>query len=323
MDRNNELLLRVARLYHVQSETMDAIANQLGVSRSTVSRLLKDAKDRGLVRVSIVDPERPMTRLAELFDRYFHVNAHLVHVRTGASGVFRLEQVAKVAAKLIDETVHDGDTIGVAWGTTTAAVAMQLSPRDLTGVTVVGLNGGANHRTTGLPYVGSILQRFATSFRGEEQLFTLPAFFDDPTTKAMMWKERSTQHVLEVRAGCRIAVFGVGGLGAELQSHVYAANYLDDTDLTELGRNHVVGDVCTVMLREDGTWRDIAFNERATGITPAELRGLPKRICVVSGSSKAAPVLGALRAGVMTDLVIDDETARAVLRRMQPRLRID
>ncbi|MEO7587554.1 MAG: sugar-binding domain-containing protein [Arachnia sp.] len=323
MDRNNELLLRVARLYHVQSETMDAIAHQLGVSRSTVSRLLKEARDRGLVRVSIVDPERPMSRLAELFDRYFHVNAHLVHVRTGASSVFRLDQVARVAARLIDETVHDGDTVGVAWGTTTSAIAVQLRPRDLAGVTVVGLNGGANHRTTGLPYVGSILQRFAAAFRGEEQLFTLPAFFDDPNTRAAMWRERSTQHVLEVRSSSRVAVFGVGGLGSELQSHVYSANYLDEADLAELTRSNVVGDVCTVMLREDGSWRDVPFNERATGITPAELRSIPRRICVVSGESKAAPVLGALRAGVMTDLVVDDETARAVLRRMRPGLRVD
>ncbi len=323
MDRNNELLLRVARLYHVQSETMDAIAHQLGVSRSTVSRLLKEARERGLVRVSVVDPERPMTRLAELFDRYFHVNAHLVHVRAGASSVFRLDQVAKVAAKLIDETVHDADTIGIAWGTTTSAIAGQLLPRDLSGVIVVGLNGGANHRTTGLPYVGSILQRFAAAFGGEDQLFTLPAFFDDPRTKEAMWKERSTRHVLEVRASCRVAVFGVGGLGAELQSHVYAANYLDQADLAELARENVAGDVCTIMLREDGSWRDIKFNERATGITPAELRAIPRRICAVSGVSKASPVLGALRAGVMTDLVIDDETARAVLRLMRPGLRID
>ncbi|RMB62406.1 transcriptional regulator [Tessaracoccus antarcticus] len=302
---------------------MDAIAHQLGVSRSTVSRLLKEGRDRGLVRVTIIDPERPMSRLAELFDRYFHVNAHLVHVRTGASSVFRLDQVARVAARLIDETVNDGDTVGVAWGTTTSAIAVQLRPRDLTGVTVVGLNGGANHRTTGLPYVGSILQRFAAAFRGEEQLFTLPAFFDDPLTRAAMWRERSTQHVLEVRASSRVAVFGVGGLGSELQSHVYSANYLDEQDLAELTRSNVVGDVCTVMLREDGSWRDVPFNERATGITPAELRSIPKRICVVSGASKAAPVLGALRAGVMTDLVVDDETARAVLRRMRPGLRFD
>ncbi len=135
--------------------------------------------------------------------------------------------------------MKDYDTIGVAWGTTTSAVAVQLRPRDLTGVTVVGLNGGANHRTTGLPYVGSILQRFATAFRGEEQLFSLPAFFDDPATKAVMWKERSTQHVLRGRRGSRVALFGVGGLGAELQSHVYAANYLDVENLAELTQNNV------------------------------------------------------------------------------------
>lgn len=323
MGTNNELLLRVARLYHVQSETMDAIANQLGVSRSTVSRLLKEARDRGLVRVSIVDPERPLTRLATLFRQHFHVNAHLVHVRPGTSSVFRLDQVALVAARLLDDTIRDDDTLGVAWGTTTSAIASHLTPRDVSGVTVVGLNGGANHRTTGLPYVGSILNGFATAFRGEEQLFALPAFFDDPDTRAAMWKERSTKHVLEVRSRCRVAVFGVGGLGSELQSHVYSANYLDEADLSELARSHVVGDVCTVMLREDGSWRDIPLNTRATGITPDELRTIPSRICVVSGVSKAAPVLGALRAGVMTDLVIDNETARAVLRRMQPHRRID
>lgn len=323
MDRNNELLLRVARMYHVQAETMDAIANQLGVSRSTVSRLLKDARDRGLVRVTVVDPERPMTRVSELFERHFHVTAHLVNVRAGASSVFRLDQVAKVAARLLDETIRNGDTVGVAWGTTTSAIAMHLRPRDLSGVTIIGLNGGANQRTTGLPYVGSILEKFATAFNADEMMFTLPAFFDHPETRRAMWSERSTQHVLEVRASTRVAVFGVGGLGSELQSHVYSANYLDESDLTELTRNRVVGDVCTVMLREDGSWRDIAFNERATGMTPAELRQIPRRVCVVSGVSKAAPVLGALRAGVATDLVIDDETARAVLRRMRPGLRLD
>lgn len=218
VERNNELLLKVARLYHVQSETMDAIAHQLGASRSTVSRLLKEARERGLIRVTVVDPERPMTRVAELFEKHFRVRAHLVSVRPGASSVFRLDQVARVAARLLDEAMRDGTTMGVAWGTTTSAVAMQLQPRDLSGVTVVGLNGGANQRTTGLPYVGSILQRFATAFHGEEQLFPLPAFFDDPETKAAMWRERSTRHVLAVRAACQVAIFGVGGLNSNYKA---------------------------------------------------------------------------------------------------------
>ena len=323
MERNTELLLRVARMYYIQSETMEAIAHHLGVSRSTVSRLLKEAKDRGLVRVTITDPDRPMTRLAKIFRKNFRVQAHLVNVRPGSSYVLRLEQVAKVAARLLDEIITDNDVVGVAWGTTVSAVAQHLRPRDLSGVTVVSLNGGANHRTTGLPYVGSILQRFAAAFHGEEQFLALPAFFDNPGTRTAMWAERSTRHMLQVRAACTKAVFGVGGLGADLQSHVYSANYLDDSELACLKSEGVVGDVCTVMLRADGSWRDIPINSRATGMTPAELRAIPRRICVVSGTGKAVPVLGALRAGVATDLVIDEETARAVLHEMRPGLHFD
>ena len=203
------------------------------------------------------------------------------------------------------------------------AIAQHLQPRDLSGVIVVSLNGGANQRTTGLPYVGSILQRFAVAFHGEEQFLALPAFFDNPDTRTAMWAERSTRHMLQVRASCTKAVFGVGGLGSELQSHVYSANYLDDSELADLKSAGVVGDVCTVMLRADGSWRDIPINSRATGMTPAELRAIPRRICVVSGTGKAVPVLGALRAGVATDLVIDEETARAVLHEMRPGLRLD
>jgi DNA-binding transcriptional regulator LsrR (DeoR family) len=309
-------------MYYVQAETMDAIAHHLGVSRSTVSRLLKEARERGLVRVTIVDPDRPLGRLADLFQQHFRVNAHIVQVRPGASNVFRLDQVARTAADILGELVTDGDTIGVAWGTTTSAIATHLRPRDLSGVTVIGLNGGANHQTTGLPYVGSILHRFADTFRGQEQLLALPAFFDDPATREAMWRERSTRHILRVRDSCRIALFGVGALGADLQSHVYASNYLNPDDLDDLQRQGVVGDVCTVMLREDGSYRDLEINRRATGMTPAELQRVPRRICVVSGLAKASPVLGALRAGVATDLVIDQETARAVLARMKPGIRL-
>ena len=321
-DKSSEALITVARMYYVQAETMDAIAHHLGVSRSTVSRLLKEARERGLVRVTIVDPDRPLGRLADLFQQHFRVNAHIVQVRPGASNVFRLDQVARTAADILGELVTDGDTVGVAWGTTTSAIATHLRPRDLSGVTVIGLNGGANHQTTGLPYVGSILHRFADAFRGQEQLLALPAFFDDPATREAMWRERSTRHILRVRDSCRIALFGVGALGADLQSHVYASNYLNPDDLDDLQRQGVVGDVCTVMLREDGSYRDLEINRRATGMTPAELQRVPRRICVVSGLAKASPVLGALRAGVATDLVIDQETARAVLARMKPGIRL-
>ena len=109
----------------------------------------------------------------------------------------------------------------------------------------------------------------------------------------------------------------MGCLQGRVASHVYTAGYLDESDMTQLAADGVVGDVCTVLLREDGTYADIAYNARATGLTPAELQRIPRRLCVVADPSRAAAVVGALRAGTATDLVLDEGTARAVLDRLR------
>jgi DNA-binding transcriptional regulator LsrR (DeoR family) len=99
---------------------------------------------------------------------------------------------------------------------------------------------------------------------------------------------------------------------------VYSAGYLDERDLGALYTAGVVGDVCTVFLREDGSHQDIAINRRATGPTPEELARVPRRLCVVAGEAKLRPLLAAIRAGVVTDLVIDEPTARRLVPRRTP-----
>ena len=78
----------------------------------------------------------------------------------------------------------------------------------------------------------------------------------------------------------------------------------------------MVGDVCTVFLRADGTYEDLALNERATGPTPAELTRIPRRVCAVAGENKVIPLLAALRAGIITQLILDEQTARELRRRI-------
>ncbi|MBU4214688.1 MAG: transcriptional regulator, partial [Actinobacteria bacterium] len=87
----------------------------------------------------------------------------------------------------------------------------------------------------------------------------------------------------------------------------------DADDIAELKAQGVVGDVCTVFLRADGSWRDVSLNDRATGPTPEQLQHIPRRVAVVAGDNKVAPLLAALRAGVMTDLVVDERTATRLM----------
>ena len=91
-----------ASMYYVQGETMEVIAHHLGVSRSTVSRLLARARQEGIVRVSLVQPGGAGSlegRMAQVFG----VRTHIVPVREGTTEIHRLQQVASVAAaRMVD-----------------------------------------------------------------------------------------------------------------------------------------------------------------------------------------------------------------------------
>jgi deoxyribonucleoside regulator len=109
-----------------------------------------------------------------------------------------------------------------------------------------------------------------------------------------------------------LVVFSTGAAGSRVPSHVYAGGYLEPQELAALDREGVVGDVATVFFRTDGSSDGIPLNERATGPHFDVLRQVRKRLCIVSGASKVLSVRGALAAGLVTDLVVDEAVARAL-----------
>ena len=333
-----------ASMYYVQGETMEVIAHHLRVSRSTVSRLLARARQEGVVRVTLVQPGGAGS-LEGRMTQAFGVRTHIVPVREGTTEIHRLQQVASVAAAhMVDliealaeqagnggPQVHDpagsggegsvqgrgsgGVVVGVAWGTTMSEVSAALPSRSVPGLTVVQLNGASDPVHEG-PSAGEVLSRMRLSLGARTISFPVPAFFDHVATREAMWSERSVKRVLSVARRASLAVFGVGALDAlngALPSQVYEGGHLTARDQGVLRRQNVVGDVCTVLLRADGSWRDVTLNARATGPTPAQLARIPRRLCVAAGTGKARALLAALRARTATDLVVDDATARAVL----------
>ena len=305
--------LRAAQMYYLQDLTMEAIGDELNISRSSVSRLLDLARSRGIVDIKVNSPTDAPQRIERAIKDTYGVTAYLVPVPERTSHIDRLERVALSAARMLGDFYTSNMTMGIAWGSTISAVSRHLGKKSTGNSEVVQLNGAGNDHTTGVTYSSEILRRFGEAFGVRVTHFPVPAFFDDPNTKAALWRERSTARIVELQKRIDIALFGLGSVFAEVPSQVYAGGYLSEGDIAHLSDQKVVGDVATVFFRADGSWKDIPINLRSSGPGLDVIRSAPRRLCVLSGRQRLESLKGALAAELITDLIIDDSTARALV----------
>jgi len=305
--------LHAAQLYYQQDLTMEAIGNELRVSRSSVSRLLQLARDMGIVDIRVHQPTDEPRRIERALRERFGVRGYLVPVPERVSHIERLERVTRTAARMLGEFFRSNMIMGVAWGSTITTLSRHLVPTETTNSEIVQLNGAGNDHTSGVVYSSEILSRFGQAFHAGVQYFPVPAFFDNPQTKQLLWAERSTRRVLDLQQRMDIALFGLGSMTAEVPSQVYTGGYLSKADIAQLQREGIVGDVATVFFRADGSSSDIAVNQRSSGPPLDTIRQAPRRLCVVSGQRRLEALRGGLAAELITDLIVDTPTARMLV----------
>ena len=305
--------LHAAQLYYQQDLTMEAIGHELGVSRSSVSRLLQQAREAGIVDIRVNQPSDDPRRIEAQLREDYGVRGYLVPVPDRISHIDRLDRVARSAARMLAEFFGSSMVMAVAWGSTVTALSRHLPRSETTNAEVVQLNGAGNDHTSGVVYSSEILSRFGQAFQASVQHFPVPAFFDNPETKRLLWAERSTQRVLDLQRRADIALFGLGSMSAEVPSQVYTGGYLSEADIAGLQRQGIVGDVATVFYRADGSSEDIEVNQRSSGPPLDAVRAIPRRLCVVSGERKLDALRGALAADLITDLIVDTPTAKKLV----------
>ncbi len=311
----NALAVKVARLYYYQNLTTENIAQELGLSRPKVSRLLTHARLAGLIEIRVHDPEaHPQELERAIRDRYHLSNVKVVTVPVNSAEDEWLKSVAVFAGKHLNSLIHSEMVIGLAWGTTTDAISRYLTPKRCVQVDVVQLNGSGNVYSINNFYIADIYTRFALNYGGRAHLFPVPAFFDHRESKQTMWRERSVQRVLELSAKADLLVYSVGAANSRIPSYVHAGGFLEERDLEDLEREGVVGDIATVFFRYDGTYDNISLNSRASGPDLSLFKRCKHALCIASGLDKAVGIRAALKGGLMSELIVDEPTARALLR---------
>ena len=305
------ILVEAAKLYYEHQLSQLEISKKLSVSRPTVSRLLQQARNIGIVRIEITDPSEVGTQLeAALIKKFGLKKAVVVPNDTDDIKIIK-KRLGKAAVLLVDQLVSEGTILGISWGTTMQQVARQVRSRGVKDMVVVQLNGGIS-RAEFDTHASEIAKTIGESYKAIPYLMPLPAVVDNASLKKAILSDKNISRTLELGRKAEIALFTIGSFG--YNSVLVKADYFESDEVEKLLQSGAVGDICSRIIKADGTICSKDLNDRTIGIELEELKKKQFSIAVVGGKEKFAATKAGLQGKWFNCLITDEWTATELLR---------
>lgn len=309
---NARLLTKVATLYYRSQLSQLEIARQLGLSRQTVGRLLQRALDSGIVRIEINSDPRYISELELQLEERFGLKEAIV-VSASAPETVQVE-TGRAAAEFLERRVRDGDVLGVVSGSTTVyQCARHLKPARLPNLTVVSLTGSAprSPSPTNFENLGQLVGK---ALGGKTVLLPAPAFVERAEIKTSLFSDRHIAEIIDLGHQANIALFGIGPISEDASP--YRQGFVEQALLKRMREEGCVGEICGHPFDIHGESCSSELSARSIAIELNNLRQKDLAVAVAGGRNKLDAIWGALHGKYLNVLITDEDTANALLERI-------
>lgn len=301
---------RAAWMSYVGGITQDEIAQQLGVSRPGVQRLLALARQEGLVKVRIDHPIAAYMAMGDAIREHFDLDfCDVVPAEAeGANGVAHYLAVAGAErmARLVER--HKPLTLALGTGRAVRATVEALSRVERPQHRFVSLVGNVARDGSSNRYDGVMV--LADKTGGERFLLPAPVVASSVEEKAAMQAQRLFQAIAEVAREAQAGFIGIGKI--DRQAALFQDHFISDAELQELMALNAVGELLGWPLNASGEVIDCTVTQRVTSPPLGSLVHQPL-IALGGGREKAPAILAALRGGWLKGLITDEVAARDIL----------
>ena len=310
-NQSSSLLIEAARLYYEHKLSQQVISRKLGVSRPTVSRLLQQARDKGIVKIEIIDPQGLGTKLEEELTARFDLKKVIIVPNDSDELKIIKQRLGKAAVLFVDKLIDHGTVLGISWGTTMQEIARQVRKRRVNDMVVVQLNGGVS-RAEFDTHASEIAKGIGENYRAIPYLMPLPAIVDNSELKQAILFDRNIARTLELGRRAEIALFTVGSFG--FTSVLVRADYFEPDEVESLLHAGAVGDICSRIINEKGEICSPELNARTIGIELGDLQQKPYSIAVAGGKDKLSAIRAGLKGKWFNCLITDEWIAAELLK---------
>ena len=302
------LAATVAQRFYIDGDSKVQIADDLGISRFRVARLLEIAVAEKIIRFTIAAPLALNMELSEMVRRRFGLRQVLVvDAPEDENDPNRLRRrIGAAAASALSDLVTDDDVLGIGWGRTMSAMATELTHLASCPVVQLGGMAGSVHENS-----LELVRRVSEVGGGRPYPLFVPLVVQDAATAAALRSQPGVESAMRRFESITVAAVAVGSWDPPESQMRDSLEPAARQALTERG---VVAEILATLIRRDGSVvTDI--DDRTTALDYEGMKRIPELVLVAGGERKAGAVRAALNAGLGTTLVTDRSLARELLHR--------
>lgn len=302
-------MLEICRLYYDDRLTQAQIAKKIGISRPTVSKLITEAREKGVVRIEIMSPLEGNSSLLEQLMKVFKLQGGLVVPTSSSDENLNAKVTLSQGAAYVEGLLDTMRNVGLGWGYSMGGLIDAVNPqapKENIDKTVCPIIGSAANAIRW--YQTNELARIFAEKTGFKPYFLhAPAFPLSEDNKKHFEDTFEFQEISNLWTELDTVILSIGTYPS-VPDQATAARFGN-----KLREKKAVGMITAYYFDIEG---NIIENENDIVIRlPLETLRRAKRVIAISGGEKKiSSTRGALLTGIVTHLITDEITAEKIMR---------
>ena len=310
MDEHADILrlVEISRLYYERNLTQAKIANKMNISRPAVSKLLSEARLRGIVKIEIKSPMMSDVTLLRDLSKVYHLKGGLVVPSGSADDRMITRLLVSQASLYLEKMLPKVDRIGLGWGDTMGSLVdelkQHLTPDEEKGYVCPVIGSAPNDVRW---FQTNELARIFAEKTGYTSFYLhAPAFPGSRKNKKLFEDTVQYQEISRLWARLDVVILGAGTYPS-VPDQATAARFGN-----LLKEKKAVGMLATYYFDKDGTIIE-SKDDIVIRIPLGDLKRAKKVFVIGGGEKKVYSIRGTLKTGLVTHLITDDRTAQSLL----------
>lgn len=304
-----DIKVRIANLYYRENLSQQEIAKLLNISRTTVSRILKNCIDEGIVSIHIKNTSVYQYELENRLQQKYGLK-HVCVVSAQSDTDTLLKTIGEATSAFLQKAVTQNTRIGVSAGTTIQAVIQHLRSISGHSIDVFQMCGDASHQISNCSSV--LTMELARALNGTPHAMHVPLLVHTKVLRDLLLEEPFNKKHFQQLENLDVALVGLGLLDALLPD-TSDTWYSFFADKEELQRKKAVGDICGNFIDINGNLCNADIQDRTIAIPLKHFKKIPYCIAVAYGKNKLKIAKSALAGHYINVLITDEPLAYALL----------